>query len=571
MSRILKAPDGKKYRIPDNATQEQIDEFIAKNAEGDSIRSSYEKRKLQLKTEGSTPLDRAMARQEANEAAGRVTIPTVNQNPTKGMSDAYLGVAGYGKAGSDLVQGAGQLLGLQTGADARETQRLDAPLMNTGAGQVGNFLGNAATAVPFGAAPFAVPKLAGAAGSIALGGAQGLLQPTTNDNVLAGKGANAAIGMGVSGMFAGLSKLANGGRDKFIETLRGAGVKTTPGQTIGGFAKTVEDKAMSIPITGDAIRYSRRKGIDEFNRAAYRYALDPIGENVDDIPVGRESIRVIGDKLGQAYDNILPLVKLKPDAQMAGDLSALAQQAKGLPIKEQGVYATAMREYILPKLRQGSIDGGTLKELDEYLRLESADYLTGDPYQRKLGQLLLDVKGAIHDGLIRSNPNLAERLSAIDEGWKAYSIIAEAGKGAKAAEGFTPMNLSQAVSQNARKYSKRAVSRGEAFMQDLSDAGINRLPSSYPDSGTPGRLAGMAAAGAALGYGGAAIDPVIPLAVGATTLPYLPGMRSASSLLASQVRPTLNIIGSGAKLAAPAGGFAIPSLTNLLKNAPESD
>ena len=111
-------------------------------------------------------------------------------------------------------------------------------------------------------------------------------------------------------------------------------------------------------------------------------------------------------------------------------------------------------------------------------------------------------------------------------------------------------------------------------MQDLSDAASARMPSTYPDSGTAGRLAMGAVAAGGLGYGGAAISPAIPIAAGAAALPYLPGARGIASYL---TRDGLSGVNQAAKIARainPMAGAATPTLSRLLKHntiAPESD
>jgi hypothetical protein len=78
---------------------------------------------------------------------------------------------------------------------------------------------------------------------------------------------------------------------------------------------------------------------------------------------------------------------------------------------------------------------------------------------------------------------------------------------------------------------KGGYSRGTALLQDLSDAGIATLPSRYPDSGTPGRAAIAGLAGLVAGGAGASVSPVVPMAIGASMLPYVPGGRQIAAKL----------------------------------------
>lgn len=404
-----------------------------------------------------------------------------------------------------------------------------------------------------------VSSLANPAGlveNVALGGAMGATTPVSQGNFATEKAKQVAVGGVLSGAVYGLGKLAKTAKDKFVDVLTREGIRLTPGQASGGFLKSVEDRLTSLPIVGDAIKSSRKTGLDEFNRAAYKHALDPIGESIDDIPVGREAIAAIGNKLSTAYDDVLPLIQWKPTKEFANELSDLAMSARNLPPDQQSVYRSVMQDLVLPKVRSAA-DGRGLKEAEEILGKKAATYMQGQPGDRELAAMFREVQSAIRENLIRTNPKLAPRLQAIDEGWKAYNVLAQAGMGARAAEGFTPNALSNAVKAANKSYRKRGYSRGEAFMQDLSDAAQMRLPSEYPDSGTAGRmmLSEMAGLGAS------------PLAI-----PYLPGLRGITSSVATQGVPGVSQIGGVARKIAPFAPGANASLYRLLyENAPESD
>jgi hypothetical protein len=73
-----------------------------------------------------------------------------------------------------------------------------------------------------------------------------------------------------------------------VAELLGEGVPMTPGQIIGGMAKRIEDKAVSLPVVGDAIIGAQRRSVEGFNRAALNRVLKPIGEKATKI--GREGL-----------------------------------------------------------------------------------------------------------------------------------------------------------------------------------------------------------------------------------------------------------------------------------------
>src|SRR5467141_2226618 len=86
------------------------------------------------------------------------------------------GLAGAGKAGYDLARGAGQWVGLENRADVEASRKLDAPLMATTAGKIGNIVGNVGFATP----AMLIPGANTVAGAGIVGAGMGALQPSTS-------------------------------------------------------------------------------------------------------------------------------------------------------------------------------------------------------------------------------------------------------------------------------------------------------------------------------------------------------------------------------------------------------
>lgn len=107
--------------------------------------------------------------------------PTPSYDPTEGMSTMDKALAGTGKAFVDAYRGGKQLLGvgdqkaLQQEID--ESRKLDAPLMNTTAGTVGNILGNVAVVAP----TAMIPGANTIAGGAVMGALTGAAQPVASD------------------------------------------------------------------------------------------------------------------------------------------------------------------------------------------------------------------------------------------------------------------------------------------------------------------------------------------------------------------------------------------------------
>jgi len=420
--------------------------------------------------------------------------------------------------------------------------------------------GNVAVGAPMGLALGPAGALENVAASVATGAA---FPVDASQGYAKEKAKQAAISGVTAGALEGLKAIATTGADKFVKTLRANKINPTPGRVFGGIAGDAEDKATSLPVVGYAITSARQKALDDLNKAAYRQVLGPIGETLDDkIPVGRESIKAIGDRISAGYEEVLPLVRFKADAEFASKLSDAAAAAGRLPKNEQDVYRTTMKQVVLPQLRNGrEVDGQVWKNVDSYLGERISNLSSGGPYERDLAGLFRDVQQSLRDGLARTNPNMANRIGSLNEAWKGYRVISDAGSAVKGAEGFTPNALSLAV-KRAQGGPRLKYSRGEKFMQDLSDAASARLPSEYPDSGTAGRS--LLAQGAGL--------VLSPLAI-----PYLPGVRGAASGLAANrlgnvpfASPVLRGIGA----TSPVSGAMTPTLQSLLmkkRPEPESD
>lgn len=123
----------------------------------------------------------------------KVSTTPRGPDPTEGMSGVGKFAAGAGKAIYDAGRGIGQAVGLFSQADIDEAKRLDAPLMNSGAGMAGNVTGNIAAFLP----TVMIPGAAGVRGAAAIGSAMGAIQPVaTGESRLANTAIGGAAGAG---------------------------------------------------------------------------------------------------------------------------------------------------------------------------------------------------------------------------------------------------------------------------------------------------------------------------------------------------------------------------------------
>jgi hypothetical protein len=205
-----------------------------------------------------------------------------------------------------------------------------------------------------------------------------------------------------------------------------------------------------------------------------------------------------------------------------------------------------------------------MKEVESVLGKEARKWASsGDPAQRGLGDAIRELQSSLRGAVERSaGPESAAELKAANTAWANFVRIADASGRAGAVEGrFTAPQLDAAVRKAG---SKSAYRKGDALMQDLSDAGKGVLPSSVPDSGTASRIFTGGGVGALLGNM-AGIEPTTMALGGAALLPYTNmGGQAMLKLLAE--RPEFaGVLAEILRRGAPAGGVAsglmAPSLT----------
>jgi hypothetical protein len=319
-----------------------------------------------------------------------------------------------------------------------------------------------------------------------------------------------------------------------VRTLMDAGVTPTPGQIMGGAAQRVEDAATSIPFLGDFIKTAQGRGLSDFNTAAYQRALDPIGEKAPRI-VGRDGVDAVATKLGDRYDALLPNLSFTPDAQFAQDFAGLKAMVAQLPPAQAAQFNNIVNTQLGKATSSGLMNGETLKTVTSELLRKARGYASDTSFDnRQLGDALQEMHSTINRTLQRANPGQAAELHAIDTGWANYARIRAAAASQGAHDGlFTPAQLSAAVKAQDKSVAHGNFAKGNALMQDLSDAGKAVLSQKVPDSGTPLRsLVGLAATGG-LGYLANAHPLGAAATIGGATLGALPYTQVGQNAIAA--------------------------------------
>ena len=299
--------------------------------------------------------------------------------------------------------------------------------------------------------------------------AAALAQPVTEgDNFAREKAIQGVTGAALQGAGKLIGKAISPNISPDVQLLRREGVTPTPGQILGGALARTEEKARSVPGLGDVITAGQRRSVDEFNRAAYARALDPIGEKVT-APVGREAVEQVADKLGAAYNKVLPNLQFKADQQFASELGNIQQMATGLAETQAKQFDSILRNDLVRHLTpQGNMSGESLKKVETALTQKAKNYLGSSvASERELGEALQATLDTVRSTLVRSNPAQAEQLSRINQGWANYARIRHASGLTGAENGvFTPNQLQSAVRALDNSVGKGDFAKGNALMQD---------------------------------------------------------------------------------------------------------
>ena len=225
--------------------------------------------------------------------------------------------------------------------------------------------------------------------------------------------------------------------------------------------------------------------------------------------------------------------------------------------------------------KNGEIKGETFKVIEEQLGTLAKKYRNADDAEQNLmGDAYAEALGQLRQNLIRNNPEHAERLNNINTGWANYVRLRGASSMANTQEKFTPSQLAAAVKSADQSTGKGAVATGKALMQDLTDAGVQVLPNTIPDSGTAGRQVINTTLAALLGGGGYQTAQTHPVATGTAALiggiaaaPYLPGVRNLVTMLGGKRPESIQKLAdfireSSPYLAAPSAQKAVEKSEN---------
>lgn len=339
-------------------------------------------------------------------------------NPTEGMSTFDKVAAGVGKSVVDFGRGVGQVIPVRrngewqplvTREDVAEARRLDSALMDTTAGKVGNFTGNALIAAP----TMMLPGMATVKGAAAAGSALGFFQPTTSvqetiTNTAIG-GAAGAAGQAIANTLPGVARswqaakaneagqLAQQNAQRFAAAQAGAkqGYVVPPADLNPGMVSEALS-GLSGKIKTAQVASARNQNVTN-NLARQALGLS------DDVPLNIDTLNTVRQQAGQAYEAVKSVGTVPTGntyLQALDDaVKPFTSQASSFPGRKVPAVVDDIQA-----LKTGAFDAGDAIETIKVLRNDAdaayraGDKLAGQAYKKAVDAL----EKAIDDHLVAS-------------------------------------------------------------------------------------------------------------------------------------------------------------------------
>lgn len=327
----------------------------------------------------------------------------------------------------------------------------------------------------------------------------------------AGLGAGAGVGGGMfgRGLARGVGNATRGVRNDAVQYLRERGVPLTFGQTVGQsgtlgqVVKGFEDRLSGLPGVGSVVSQRYREGLEGLSQNAFDQALAPIGANTNGA-IGEAGIDAARSARSQAYNNALGGVNVTRDPQFNADFTAAQTAGAGLPEPMRGNIDYTLNTRVENSFDpNGGLSGNGFQQAIRGLRRDERA-VAQQPYGYDFGQITGQTEDALTGLLDRQAPGAVPAYQAANAANRNVEVLRSAVDRAKTNDGvFTPYQLAQLASQNARRFGNTQGTTNQPFY-DLSRAAMQVLPNRVPDSGTAGRFATLALPTALAGGGAGA-------------------------------------------------------------------
>jgi hypothetical protein len=336
--------------------------------------------------------------------------------------------------------------------------------------------------------------------------------------------------------------------------LAARGVRLTPGQQGNGLMNTIEQKAMSLPIVGHSIANARQTAVEDFNRAAYNDALEPLGAQVpDSVPVGGEGVQHVKDTIGAAYDNLENQATFNYDYPLHAQIDSIKNTMAGNGATPQALqqFDNILKQNVMDKMdpNTGMMDGTQWGNTRSMLNTIERNNRLGQPTadQTELANAVGSLNDAVADNVVRNSPaGIQQDLQNANDAYARYKTIERAAgyTGARRSGNvFTPQQYEGAVGARSTAAQKAT---GTGLNSDLAQNAMDVLANTVPNSGTGDRLMQGGLIGAALTHPAALLHPAtlvgVPAAMGLYSKPGVALMNAAMNSRPAAVRAAGNAL-----------------------------
>lgn len=324
----------------------------------------------------------------------------------------------------------------------------------------------------------------------------------------------AVAGAGLSAVGSGLGATVGPWASEQARRLMDRGIRLTPGEVVGGYAKRAEDTLTSIPFLSKLVRDRQAEGVADLNREGAdtvlrglntgittQRLLSPVTAAPRHLEPGHDLNEFVSDAVSAAYQQTIPNLRAHIDS---GVRTSFAHIRGGLPQSIQAQFDDAIQRNVTASAnRVGQMDGRSVQNALGGLRDEARSLITSQAsshYDRVLGRALNRARDVVRNNArVSSGTQAFRKFQNIDDAF-ARLVRVEKAATSVAAEGgvYTPAMLHRAVQSSDRSARKAGFARGNALMQDLSDDAKTAMTRKISDSGTPERAAMSGAIGGAL-------------------------------------------------------------------------
>lgn len=470
------------------------------------------------------------------------------QDPTQGMSSADKFVAGVGKSFVDTGRGVYQLgasLGhaaglvsdekmaqIQSGID--ESKKLDAPLMNTTAGTVGDVVGQGTQFAAFGPESIAANALVGGGLAAAQPVATGQSRLSNAAIGAAGAGAGAAVGKVAGSALGGFS----GGApvSDAVTTLQNEGIPLNVAQTTGSKLAQHIDRASQMVTTG------AEDFADQQGQALNRAVLKRVGVTDPDVTAATPDVLAAAkSKITGVMDDVASRANVPFDQPTAAAIKNVMDSLPGrVPASEQGPLMQNIADLqAAAAANNGVIPGTVLQRVNSNLGA-----LTKNPH---LSETASDLQDVLNDALTRSTS--PEDAAALSQARQQYRALKQIEPAIDQNGDISPKKLMNSLS-SIKNRNQTLYGQGDQSLVTLAKAAREVLPDSLGNSGTAERSiptltvlealasghpiqAAVKAGAGVVGVGGAARALRSQGAVGNILTNGIPGISAAAPYLAA--------------------------------------